>query len=617
MKGCEYRFLADLMPAGAMTSRTDRAASIVEALSALLRSEAAGVGEELQRLQALVRSFGEGAGDRRPAMLLRRLAALERRLERAHALAVDDLLAKLGSALAETSPSPFARLRVMLAPLLSLESVTLGTFCERLLDLAISAVQAQRGFVLLFEPESGAAEVVCARRFDSTDLSREEYLFSRTVLGDVLGDGRPLLVDDAAGDERYSGESSVQRLQLRSVVAAPMRLSARIVGALYLEDCTRPCAFSAADLEVVQLAGDIAGFTLYNAGALPATMEPHRRSYLGESSRTWEIVGRDQRIGALLDTIAQVADSPATVLIEGESGTGKELVARALHLASSRREHPFVTINCAAIPETLLESELFGHERGAFTGATESFPGRIARAHGGTLFLDEIDELPLPLQAKLLRFLQSGEIDRVGGRAAVRIETRVVAATSRDLRERVAAGTFHKALYYRINVVPLVVPPLRERRDDIPLLIEHFLSRYCAGYRKLVRLDRGVVERLRGLDFPGNVRELENLVHRLVALARGEVVHVFDLPAEYQAPEKPRTPVGKCPLERVLHVPARTLGELQDLRNAVRAELDVQERTLVERAVHDADGNVSEAASRLGLHRVSLHKILRRTRPPE
>jgi DNA-binding NtrC family response regulator len=280
--------------------------------------------------------------------------------------------------------------------------------------------------------------------------------------------------------------------------------------------------------------------------ALRREIDAHRRSkatiqYLVEEMRH-AMVGDSPALKRVLEQIAQVAPTGSTVLIQGETGTGKELVARAIHDASVRRERPLVKLNCAALPRELVESELFGHEKGAFTGALQQRRGRFELADGGTLFLDEVGELPLDTQAKLLRVLQEREFERVGGTRSLSVDVRVIAATNRDLQSQVAAGRFRSDLFYRLNVFPIVVPPLRERRNDIPRLVQHFAARNA---RKLGRMLEGIspafMDRATAYDWPGNIRELENVVERALIMSRGPMLDGADLlsPASAQAPAAP------------------------------------------------------------------------------
>jgi len=309
-----------------------------------------------------------------------------------------------------------------------------------------------------------------------------------------------------------------------------------------------------------------------------------------------EIVGHHPAMQKVYRLVAQVARTTTTVLITGESGTGKELVARAIHRQGPRRDKPFVAVNPAAVAESLIESELFGHERGAFTGANQRKLGRFELAQGGTLFLDEIATLKGELQVKLLRVLQEREIERVGGTHPIKIDVRVVAATNADLKDAVARGAFREDLYYRLNVVSIDVPPLAQRADDIPLLVEHFVHRYSRECNKPVdELSPEVLTALREYEWPGNVRELQNVIERAVVLAEGPVIQLSDLPLDVLLPkhrEKVRT---------ADHLP---------LKNAT----EEFERQIVLRVLERVGGNQSEAARILGLHRNTINRIVGRSK---
>ncbi|WP_051184666.1 sigma-54-dependent transcriptional regulator [Desulfatiglans anilini] len=327
--------------------------------------------------------------------------------------------------------------------------------------------------------------------------------------------------------------------------------------------------------------------------------EENRRlkEILGETFDARRIIGSSPAMLKLLQTVARVAPSEATVLISGESGTGKELVAAAIHFNSPRKDGPFVKMNCAALTETLLESELFGHEKGAFTGAHRLKEGKFRQAHGGSLFLDEVGEMPLSMQAKLLRVLQERELVRVGGEQVLKVDVRVIAATNRDLPESVRDGRFREDLYYRLNVVGLEVPPLRERREDIPLLAEHFLKQFAEKNRKTLKgLTPQAMDRLLRYPWPGNVRELMNVIERAVVLARSEVLDTEDLLLE-RAPEGVEGSAG--PPETKEMGPA-------DI------PLEEVERMTILKTLESAAGNKSEAARRLGITRRTLHQKLKK-----
>ncbi|MBW1945184.1 MAG: sigma-54-dependent Fis family transcriptional regulator [Deltaproteobacteria bacterium] len=317
-----------------------------------------------------------------------------------------------------------------------------------------------------------------------------------------------------------------------------------------------------------------------------------RESLAGKFDRR-NIIGRSGPMVRVLETVAQVAPSEATVLITGESGTGKELIAGALHFNSLRKDGPFVKINCAAITETLLESELFGHEKGSFTGAHKRKEGRFRQAHGGSLFLDEISEMSLSMQVKLLRVIQEREITRVGGEAVIKVDVRIIAATNKNLLEEIGAGRFREDLYYRLNVVTLGLPPLRERREDIPLLAQHFLEDFTQKNRKTIKgFTPQAMDQLLRHDWPGNVRELMNIVERGVVLSRSEYLDNGELPLiTGEPPENGNSPDHAIPADM---------------------PLDEVEKISILKTLELAGGNKSEAARRLGITRRTLHKKLKK-----
>jgi len=316
------------------------------------------------------------------------------------------------------------------------------------------------------------------------------------------------------------------------------------------------------------------------------------RESLGIRFDLRSLIGRSRAMTALLETVAQVAPSEATVMITGESGTGKEMIAGAIHYNSLRRDDPFVKINCAAITETLLESELFGHEKGSFTGADRRKEGKFRQAEGGSIFLDEVSEMSLGMQVKLLRVLQERELTRVGGDEVIRVNVRVIAATNRNLLQDIAAGRFREDLYYRLNVVTLQLPPLRERREDIPLLAQHFLDHFTEINRKAIKgFTPQAMDRLLRYDWPGNVRELMNAVERGVVLSRSERLDETDLPLLAADEDSSGRMLMPFPGEA-------SLGEM--------------EKATILKTLEAAEGNKSEAARRLGITRRTLHQKLKK-----
>jgi two-component system response regulator AtoC len=330
------------------------------------------------------------------------------------------------------------------------------------------------------------------------------------------------------------------------------------------------------------------------------THEGARHNARGEPRGRPALVGESTAMQDVLRIIDKVADTPSTVLITGESGTGKELIATALHQGSSRRDKPFIRINCAAIPKDLMESELFGYERGAFTGAVTSKPGRFELADGGTLFLDEIAEIPVEMQVKLLRALQESEFERVGGIKTTHVDVRLIAATNRDLSVEIETGRFRKDLYYRLAVVPISLPPLRERPSDIPTLVRHFIDKYNRRLNKRIEgMTDEALALVQGYAWPGNIRELENLIERTLLFADGPRIDVADLPPLLRSPGLLTPLPGPGPLLP----PAAGETGLKDIVRQRAAEL---EKDLIARALEETGGNVTRAAKLLQISRKSL-----------
>jgi len=334
----------------------------------------------------------------------------------------------------------------------------------------------------------------------------------------------------------------------------------------------------------------------------------------GEVTGRYGIVGGSVELQTIFDVIDKVADTPSTVLITGESGTGKELVAKALHENSSRKHEPFIKINCAAIPKTLMESELFGYEKGAFTGATSSKPGRFELADQGTLFLDEIGEIPVEMQVKLLRAIQESEFERVGGLKTIKVDVRLITATNRDLEQEIKNGNFREDLYYRLNVVPLQIPPLRRRQGDIPLLVTHIIKKFNERLKKSITgIAEDALAALEAHTWPGNIRELENVLERTILFTKGDRIERTDLQLGL-GPDLPRT-VTNDVTNSSQPLPILPIGDDEDgdatetsgsLKDAVRVETARVERELIVKALDETGGNVTQAARLLKISRKSL-----------
>jgi len=424
---------------------------------------------------------------------------------------------------------------------------------------------------------------------------------ARSVFRKVLAEKAAVLAADAPSDVCQA--ESIVGASIRSTAAVPLWRGTEILGVIQADNRTAPGMLGAADLEMLALFASNASLGVSNARLIRRlqvaqdqlrkenTFLKNREQKRGQS---FEIIGRSLPMLTLLEQLDKVVDTRVTVLVEGETGTGKELIASAVHYRSRRREKLFVAQNCAAMPENLLESELFGHKRGSFTGATEDKKGLFEIADGGTLFLDEVTEMPVSLQSKLLRALQEGEIRPIGAARAHHVDVRIVAATNRNLENEVKAGRFREDLYYRLKVFPLRVPPLRERRDDIPLLAGAFLKRYSAEIGKAVGgFSQQAMELLVSYEWPGNVRELQNEVQRLVIqLDEGGFV----------SPE--------LLSERIRHVEG-VIFKAGMVKGTLREMMDQVEKFLLIECLRDHGNNKTNAAKSLGITREGLHKKLR------
>jgi transcriptional regulator with GAF, ATPase, and Fis domain len=481
---------------------------------------------------------------------------------------------------------------------------------ELLLDAAIDLTHAENGFLMLRNAE-GELRVRAGRTLGERDQA--ERSISHSIVSRVLSSGQALSTVDAIRDERLSGASSVHALALRSVLVVPLRNAHEILGVIYLDDRLRPFAFGDDEVALSTDLADIASIALEASERLRRERRAVRRlratqaelarqlekqaielaSWKGAKQLAGEhagIVAHSPAMRETLELALRVARSDVPVLIRGESGTGKELIAKAIHAASSRKDAPFVSENCGAIPETLLESTLFGHVKGAFTGADRRHHGLFEAADGGTLFLDEIGEMSPAMQVRLLRVLQDGEVRPIGGERATRVHVRVLSATHRDVDAMLERGGFREDLFYRLAVVSLALPPLRERIDDILPLVQYFLAKYAPG--RPTKIDKRVLEKLASHGWPGNVRQLENEIRRALALASGDTLR-----------------------EEHFSVFAQRQGSTDPTDLDLRAHVDELERKLIRRALDTARGNQTRAAELLGVSRFGLQKMLKRLFP--
>ncbi len=475
----------------------------------------------------------------------------------------------------------------------------LDSVLSRALDGLIELCGAERGIIVLEEERGPRFEA--ARHLDRQDIERPEFEVSRSVLDKVRREGRGFWSPNVLEDPSVGERQSVLRLRILSVICLPILHEGERLGLIYLDNRKATGVFSPEIAQLVESFADLISLAVANAlerRKLSAGIEELGRKLRSES-RFDAILGHDPKLLAVLERVAQVADSDVPVLISGESGTGKELVARALHFGSRRRERPFVAINCGALPETLLDSELFGHVRGAFTGAVADRAGWFERAQGGTILLDEAGEMAPSLQVKLLRVLENRELSRVGSTTVKKTDARVVAATHRDLGALVREGKFREDLLYRLNVVEIEMPPLRDRPSDLPLLARSFLDRANEKHGRDRHFSPRAERLLLSHGFPGNVRELHNAIERAVLISRGPDIGVDDLP------EAMRTSANRS---GAADLPGSSF------RAAKQRTIEAFERAWIEKSLAAAHGNISEAARASGLDYKNFYAKMARYR---
>jgi len=402
------------------------------------------------------------------------------------------------------------------------------------MDKVVELTHAERGLIILFDDGDDISFQV-ARNLQKQDIESPDFQVSHTIIERVKQRRGPLYSLNAMEDPEFGVKKSVVNLKILSVICVPIMQDSDLLGVIYADNRKFSAAFNEDTCKFLASFAEQIAQAVRRALAMRALEK--RMGQLEDQLRTRfkfeAIIGHSPKMIEIMELVAQVSDTEASVLIQGETGTGKELFAKAIHYNSSRRDKPFISINCGALPEQLLESELFGHERGAFTGAVATKIGKFGAAHGGTIFLDEIGEMQPALQVKFLRVLQSGEYAPVGSATNKQCDVRVIAATNQNLKALLEQGTFRQDLYYRLNVVSIEIPPLCERRDDIPVLIEHFLTKYSKeiGQAKIAISD-AALSLLTMYDYPGNVRELQNIIRRATILTKTGQIEVANLPVD-------------------------------------------------------------------------------------
>ena len=455
----------------------------------------------------------------------------------------------------------------------------------QLLDLIFEVIPASRGAILLVE---GVGQEFSALYARTRQAGAQLVRVSRTIARQVMRENVAILGCDVPGGKLREVESLAVS-EVRSLLCVPLTVFQRVIGCIYLDSTNASNRFHEDHLQLVAAIAGVSAVALDNARRLQ-WLEQENQRLTTEISMEQSLVGEGARMKEIYQFLSKVSPTDSTVLIEGLSGTGKELAARALHRNSPRHNRPFVAINCAAIPESLLESDLFGHERGAFTGASSQKKGRLEVADGGVVFLDEIGELAPALQVKLLRVLQEREFERVGGIHTIKVDIRLIAATNRDLSEAVRLGQFRQDLYYRLAVVKVTMPPLNERREDIPMLARHFVQKYAKRCKVRARpISREAMAALVNYDWPGNVRELENAIERALVMGSTDMVLIEDLPESL--------------LE---HAPSLNVSDGKYHANVMELK-----KQMILDAVLQTRGNYVEAAGVLGVHPNYLHRLIR------
>jgi transcriptional regulator with GAF, ATPase, and Fis domain len=457
----------------------------------------------------------------------------------------------------------------------------------QLLDLIFEVIPAGRGAILLADSARQDFSSLYAR----TRHGGQPQLVrvSRTIAKEVMTENVAILGADVPGSGKLRDVESLAAGEVRSLLCVPLTVFDRMIGCIYLDSTQAVSRFQEDHLKLMAAIAGISSVALDNARRLQ-WLEQENQRLIEEVSQEQTLVGESMPMKEVFQFIAKVAPTDSTVLITGESGTGKELAARALHSKSSRSNKPFVAINCAAIPEQLLESDLFGHERGAFTGAIGQKKGRLEIADGGIVFLDEIAEMAPALQVKLLRVLQEREFERVGGTRTIKVDIRVIAATNRNLNEAARKGEFRQDLYYRLDVVHLTMPPLRDHKEDIPMLTRHFIQRYARRCKVEAKpVARESMAALTHYDWPGNVRELENAIERALVMGSSDMILLEDLPDSLLEQESPE--------------------EINE--GKYHAAVKALKKQLILDAVVQARGNYVEAAKILSVHSNYLHRLIR------
>jgi Nif-specific regulatory protein len=482
------------------------------------------------------------------------------------------------------------------------------------LGTSLRTLQSLLGFdrtaILLPDADTREIRMEVSAGYAPEERVRARYVWGEGIVGKTMKSGGPSAIPDVRQEPSFLDKTRAHGKEPAgplSYIAVPIKIGTEVLGVLTAERIGRAGTQALeADTRALTIIGCQIGQALKLHAAIERLQEEFQRQRqefekkIRKTYRIENIVGQSKRMQEVFGQVVSVAPSRATVLLRGESGTGKEMIARAIHMAGPRADHPFVTVNCAALPDTLLESELFGHKRGAFTGAVEERKGRFEQASGGTIFVDEVGDIPLPTQVKLLRVLQERKFERLGENRTLSVDVRIISATNADLEKLVEEGRFREDLFYRLNVIPLFLPPLRDRREDIIPLTEHFLDRFNKEHGKGVSFTPEAIDVLLVYRWPGNVRELENLVERTVVMAKASTVGVQELPRAIRLSALAKTPEEKQAARDTVVSHAAGDGDIPPPGSSRADHLRTMEKEELRKALESTGWVIARAAKILG-----------------
>ncbi|MBO8143656.1 MAG: nif-specific transcriptional activator NifA [Thermodesulfobacterium sp.] len=455
----------------------------------------------------------------------------------------------------------------------------------RALKTISEILDMQRATITLYDHDTNTLQIAVAYGLTDEQIAKGKYSVGEGIVGRVFQTGEPIIVPNIGKEPLFLNRTGARiKKDNISFLCVPLKIGDEVLGVFSVDRIFSSEIDLKEDIRVLNIIATLITqyLKLYQLFNREKTEREKLTLELKKRYSLRNVIGISDKMQEVFKTALKAAKTKATILLTGESGTGKELIAKAIHFESDRSKGPFIAINCAAIPENLLEAELFGYEKGAFTGALISKPGKFELANGGTIFLDEIGDLPLHLQAKLLRVIQDKTFERIGGTKSIKVDIRIIAATNKDLEEMVKDGSFREDLYFRLNVIPIYLPPLRERKEDIPLLIDHFLKKFNEEYGKNINITKEAMEKLVNYSWPGNVRELENTIERLVILAEGNEITLNDLPFYIRQEDDTRITCVK-------------------LKETLPSQLELIEKKAIKEALKACNYNQTKAAKMLGL----------------